>query len=197
MYMQERSSQGITLVPLESKLLSKRKIFLEGEINGGLAMEFIRQLMCLVGEDPKAPIRILINSAGGEINSGMLIYDAIQSCKTPLKLYCLGRAYSMAALIFASGSPGKRYLFVNSELMVHEPLLGNGVSGNSTSIQMVSESLLEARDKINKILQKHTGRPGAEVEEAVRRGRFFQPQEAIAFGLADHVADFTELALGE
>ncbi len=180
MYMQERSSQGITLVPLESKLLSKRKIFLEGEINGGLAMEFI-----------------LINSAGGEINSGMLIYDAIQSCKTPLKLYCLGRAYSMAALIFASGSPGKRYLFVNSELMVHEPLLGNGVSGNSTSIQMVSESLLEARDKINKILQKHTGRPGAEVEEAVRRGRFFQPQEAIAFGLADHVADFTELALGE
>ncbi len=74
MYMQERSSQGITLVPLESKLLSKRKIFLEGEINGGLAMEFIRQLMCLVGEDPKAPIRILINSAGGEINSGMLIY---------------------------------------------------------------------------------------------------------------------------
>ena len=184
MYMQERSSQGITLVPLESKLLSKRKIFLGGEINGGLAMEFIRQLMCLVGEDPKAPIRILINSAGGEINSGMLIYDAIQSCKTPLKLYCLGRAYSMAALILASGSPGKRYL-------------GNGVSGNSTSIQMVSESLLEARDKINKILQKHTGRPGAEVEEAVRRGRFFQPQEAIAFGLADHVADFTELALGE
>ena len=138
MYMQERSSQGITLVPLESKLLSKRKIFLEGEINGGLAMEFIRQLMCLVGEDPKAPIRILINSAGGEINSGMLIYDAIQSCKTPLKLYCLGRAYSMAALILASGSPGKRYLFANSELMVHEPLLGNGVSGNSTYIQMVS-----------------------------------------------------------
>ncbi|MCI9004705.1 MAG: ATP-dependent Clp protease proteolytic subunit [Lachnospiraceae bacterium] len=197
MYVQERSSHGITLVPLESRLLSERKIFLEGEINSGLAMEFIRQLMCLVSEDSQAPIRILINSTGGEINSGMLIYDAIQSCKTPLKLYCLGRAYSMAAVIFASGSLGKRYLFANSELMVHEPLLGNGVSGNSTSIQMVSESLLEARDKINKILQKHTGRPGAEVEEAVRHGRFFQPQEAIAFGLADHVAGFTELALGE
>ncbi len=197
MYVQERSSHGITLVPLESRLLSERKIFLEGEINSGLALEFIRQLMCLVSEDSQAPIRILINSTGGEINSGMLIYDAIQSCKTPLKLYCLGRAYSMAAVIFASGSLGKRYLFANSELMVHEPLLGNGVSGNSTSIQMVSESLLEARDKINKILQKHTGRPGAEVEEAVRHGRFFQPQEAIAFGLADHVAGFTELALGE
>ena len=196
MYVQERSSHGITLVPLESRLLSERKIFLEGEINSGLAMEFIRQLMCLVSEDSQAPIRILINSTGGEINSGMLIYDAIQSCKTPLKLYCLGRAYSMAAVIFASGSLGKRYLFANSELMVHEPLLGNGVSGNSTSIQMVSESLLEARDKINKILQKHTGRPGAEVEEAVRHGRFFQPQEAIAFGLSDHVSGFTELSLG-
>lgn len=197
MDIQVRSSNGIALVPLESKLLSERKIFLTGEINGGLAMEFIKQLMCLVSEEPDAPIRILINSAGGEINSGMLIYDAIQSCKAPLKLYCLGKAYSMAAVIFASGRPGSRCLFANSELMVHEPLLGNGVSGNSSSIQMVSESLLEARDRINQILQKHSGRTEAEVEEAVRRGRFFQPQEAIEFGLADHVAEFSELALGE
>ena len=197
MNVQMKSSNGITLVPLDSSMLSERKIFMEGEINDGMAMEFIQKLIYLAGKDPKEPIQILINSPGGQINSGMLIYDAMQSCETPLKLYCLGKAYSMAAIIFASGGKGSRYMFPSSELMVHEPLLGNGVSGNSTSIQMVSESLLEARDKINKILQKHTGRPGAEVEEAVRRGRFFQPQEAIAFGLADHVADFTELALGE
>ncbi len=193
MNIQTKSSNGITLVPIESKLLSQRNIFLEGEINEAKAMEFIRELMCLVGEDAKEPIRILINSPGGQINSGMLIYDAMQSCQTPLKLYCLGKAYSMAAVIFASGKKGSRCLFPNSELMVHEPLLGNGIAGNSSSIQMVSESLLEARDKMNRILVKHTGKSEEEVEKAVKGGRYFQAEEAISFGLADHLAGFSDL----
>ena len=89
-----KSSNGITLVPLDSSMLSERKIFMEGEINDGMAMEFIQKLIYLAGKDPKEPIQILINSPGGQINSGMLIYDAMQSCETPLKLYCLGKAYS-------------------------------------------------------------------------------------------------------
>lgn len=196
MNIQTKSSNGITLVPLESRLLSERKIFLEGEINEARAMEFVRELMYLAGEDAEAPISILIHSPGGQINSGMLIYDVVQSCPAPLRMYCLGKAYSMAAVIFASGRQGSRYLFPNSELMVHEPLLGNGIAGNSSSIQMVSESLLEARDKMNRILVKHTGKSEEEVEEAVKGGRYFQAQEAIRFGLADHMAEFSDLLLG-
>ena len=196
MNIQTKSSNGITLVPIESRLLSERKVFLEGEIKEDGAMEVIRKLMCLAQEDAEAPVSILINSPGGQINSGLLIYDVIQSCQVPLKMYCLGKAYSMAAVIFASARQGSRYLFPNSELMLHEPLLGNGIAGNSSSIQMVSESLLEARDKMNRILEKHTGKSGEEVGRAVKGGRYFQAEEAIRFGLADHMAGFSDLMAG-
>lgn len=196
MNMQKKSSSGITLVPLESCLLSDRTIFIAGKIEETSAIEFVKELMVLIREDDRAPIRIMINTAGGEINSGMLIYDAIVSCRTPLEMYCIGKAFSMGAVIFAAGRKGSRYMLENSELMVHEPLIGNQVGGSSSSIQSISRTLLETKKKLNRILAKHTGRTEEEVEQATGYDHYFKAKEAIAFGLADHVIGFTEMVMG-
>lgn len=157
MNVQVKSSNGITLVPVDSKLMSNRKIFIEGEIDAEKACEFVKEVMLLNAEDSQRPIDVLINSPGGEINSGMLIYDVIQASKAPIRMFCIGRAYSMGAVLFACGNHG-RYMLPHGELMIHEPLLGNRVGGNSSSIKSISDSLLETKRKMNQILAKHTGK---------------------------------------
>lgn len=192
MYVQVKSSNGISLVPVETRLLAKRRIFLEGEINQEMACEFVRRVMILAEEDPEKPIDIMINSPGGEINAGWMLYDVIQSSKTPLRLFCLGRAYSMAAVLFASGKSG-RYMLPNSELMLHEPLLGNRVSGSSSSIKSISDSLLETKRKMNAILVKHTGRTEEEIENVISYDHYFTAEESILFGLCDKIVGFGEM----
>ena len=159
-----KSSSGITQVSADSKLLSQRKVFIEGEISSESACEFIKKILILNEEDTDKPIDVLINSPGGEINSGMAIYDVIQASKAPIRMFCIGRAYSMGAVLFSSGNHG-RYMLPHSELMLHEPLLGNRVSGNSSSIQSISESLLETKRRMNQILARHTGK----VKKKLRR----------------------------
>ena len=192
MYIQVKSSNGITLVPLETRLLSERKLFLEGEINQEKACAFVQKILLLCKEDDEKPIDVLINSPGGEILSGLLIYDCIQSCKTPIRMFCMGIAYSMGALLFASGNHG-RFLFPHSELMLHEPLLGNRVGGNASSIRSISDSLMESRNKMNQILAKHTGKTIEEIEEATSFDHYYSPEESVAFGLADAVIGFEKL----
>ena len=187
-----KSSSGIQLVTGNAKLLSQRKVFVEGEIDAHSACEFVRQILYLNMEDSSAPIDVLINSTGGEINSGMLMYDVIQSSMAPIRMYCMGRAYSMAAVIFASGMHG-RYMLPHSELMLHEPLLGNSVSGSSSSIRSISESLLSAKKKINEILAKHTGRSEEEVEKATGFDHYFGPEESVEFGLCDEIVGFDRI----
>ena len=157
MNIQIKSSNGITLMPLETRLLTSRKIFVEGEINTETACEFVKQVLHLNQEDSKKPIDVLINSVGGEINSGMLMYDVIQSSKAPIRMFCMGKAYSMAALLFASCSKGQRYMLPHSELMLHEPLLGNRIGGNSSSIKSISESLQETARAGSGLTQKNNG----------------------------------------
>ena len=189
MYTQIKTSGGINLVPIETTLLSSRTIFLEGEINHESACALIRQIMVLAAENAKQPIRLLINSPGGEISAGMLLYDAIQSCPAPIQLYCLGRAYSMAAVLFASGQHG-RYILPNSEVMLHEPLLGNRISGNASSLKSISDSLLETRRKMNSLLAKLTGKTEDEIAEATGYDHYFNAQESVDFGLADKIVKF-------
>lgn len=193
MHVQVKSSGGITLVPIESRLLANRQIFIEGEINHALACNVVRQVLVLVAEDEKTPIKMFINSNGGDINAGMLIYDVIQSCKTPIIMYCIGKAYSMGALLFCCGRNG-RYMLPNSELMLHEPLLGGSISGNASSIYSISESLMETKKKMNAILAKHTGKSEEEIKEATGFDHYFNPQESIDFGLCDKIVEsFDEL----
>ena len=187
-----KSSSGITQVSADSKLLSQKKVFIEGEISSESACEFIKKILILNEEDTDKPIDVLINSPGGEINSGMAIYDVIQASKAPIRMFCIGRAYSMGAVLFSSGNHG-RYMLPHSELMLHEPLLGNRVSGNSSSIQSISESLLETKRRMNQILARHTGKSEEEVEKATSYDHYYSPEESREFGLCDEIVDFNKI----
>lgn len=195
MNVQVKSSSGITLVPIESRLMANRKIFIEGEIDADTACDFVKKVMLLNSEDSKQPIDVLINSPGGEINSGMLMYDVIQASNAPIRMFCIGRAYSMGAVLFACGNHG-RYMLPHGELMIHEPLLGNRVGGNSSSIKSISDSLLETKKKMNQLLAKHTGRTEEEVEKATGFDHYFSPEESVEFGLCDEIVGFDKIMEG-
>ena len=122
----------------------------------------------------------------------LAMYDVIQSSKAPIRVFCIGRAYSMAAVLFASGKHG-RYMLPNSELMIHEPFLENRVGGNSSSIKSISESLLETKKKMNSILSKHTGKSEEEVEKATRYDHYYSPKESKEFGLCDQIVNFSKI----
>ncbi len=191
MYVQVKSSNGITLVPEDTRLLADRRILIEGEINSESACDFMKRVMLLSKENDQ-PINVIVNSPGGEVNAGLMIYDIIQSSHVTIKMYCAGRAYSMAALLFASGNHG-RYMLPHSELMLHEPILGSHVTGNASSIRSISDSLIEIRKILNSILAKHTGRSEDEIEKATAFDHYFSPEESIEFGLADKIIGFNTI----
>ena len=192
MNVQVKSSNGISLVPLDTRLISSRKIFLEGEINAETACEFAKKVLFLNGEDTQKPIDLLINSEGGEINSGMLIYDVIQASKAPIRTFCIGKAYSMGAVLFACGNHG-RYMLPHSELMIHEPLIGSRIGGSTSSIKSISDSLLETKRKMNRILAKHTGKTEEEIELATNFDHYLTPEESVAFGMCDEIVNFNRI----
>ena len=195
MNIQVKSSNGITLIPMETRLLADRKLFIEGEINQQSACDFIKKILLLCKEDADAPIDVLINSSGGEISAGLLMYDCIQSSKTPIRMFCMGTAYSMGTLLFACGNHG-RYMLPHSELMLHEPLLGSGIHGNASSIRSISDSLMDTRKKMNQILAKHTDKTEEEIEKATSFDHYFSPEESIEFGLADKIIGFDKIMEG-
>lgn len=185
-----RSSSGITQVPVETKLLSERRIFIEGEITANTAMEFVKQMLYLNIESEET-ITVFINSPGGEINSGLLMYDAIDGSKAPVRTICMGKAYSMGAVLFTCAK--ERFMLPNSELMLHQPLLGGRVSGNASSIRSISDSLLETKRKLNKLIAIHTGKTEKEIDEATGFDHYYSPDEAVDFHLADKVICFSEM----
>lgn len=185
-----RSSSGITQVPVETKLLSERRIFIEGEITANTAMEFVKQMLYLNIESEET-ITIFINSPGGEINSGLLMYDAIVGSKAPVRTICMGKAYSMGAVLFTCAK--ERFMLPNSELMLHQPLLGGRVSGNASSIRSISDSLLETKRKLNKLIAIHTGKTEKEIDEATGFDHYYSPDEAVDFHLADKIICFSEM----
>ncbi len=195
MNVQIKSSNGITTVPINTKLMTERKIFIEGEINEETACRFVKQVLLLSSENSEKPIDVFITSPGGEINSGLLIYDTIQGCKTPIRTFCMGRAFSMGAVLFACGNHG-RYILPHSEVMLHEPLLGGKVGGNASSIRSISESLLETKKKLNQILAQHTGKTEEEIEEATKFDHYYSAEESVEFGLADKIVSFADIMEG-
>lgn len=187
-----KSSAGIALMPADSQLLTHRKIFIEGEINAETACSFLKQVLFLNREDAHKPIDVMVNSCGGEINSGLLMYDVIQSSTAPIRMYCAGKAYSMAAILIACGMHG-RYILPHGELMLHQPLLGNQVGGNASSLKSISDSLLETKAKINAILSKHTGKSVDEIEQMTSFDHYFTAEEAIDAGLCDEICSFEHM----
>ncbi len=185
-----RTSNGITQVPMESKHFSKRLLTIQGEITEDAAVDFTDQLLELNMES-KNPITVLINSSGGEINSGLMMYDAIVGSRAPVRMVCRGKAYSMGAVLFACAN--ERLMLPNSELMLHQPLLGGRVSGNASSIKSISDSLLETKEKLNKLIALHTGRTVEEIDQATCFDHYFSPYEAVEFRLCDRVISFADI----
>lgn len=190
-----RSSSGIQTVSIDSKLMSgHRMLFITGDINADSAMDFFKQVIYLNLEDDKAPIYVFINSPGGEIDNGLLIYDTIVGSKAPIHTFCNGCAYSMGAVLFTCGR--ERYMLPHSKLMLHEPLLGGRIGGNASSIKSISESLLETKAMMNQLLAFHTGKTELEMDELTTYDHYFSAQEAVDMGLADGIKSFKEIMEG-
>lgn len=188
-----KSSNGITSVSLDARLLSSRVIYIDDqEITGELVANIVKKIMVLVSEGSDKAITIMIDSPGGSVKAGMVLYDLLQTCKTPIRMVAAGRAYSMAAVLLVAGNHG-RYMFPNSEVMIHQPLLSSPVTGNSSSIKSVSDKLNKGKKKMNRLLAKHTGKTEKQIEKATSYDHFFDAEEAIAFGLCDGIIGFNEI----
>ncbi len=180
------SSYGTREVNLYTRQLMNRNIFIQGEINADIANDVLNQIMFLTKESD-AEINIFINSGGGEVASGLVIYDLLQEIKTPINIYCTGMAASMAAVLLTAGQKGRRYILPHSKTMIHEPLIAGGVGGSATSIKTISNSILETKDIVNTILAKHTGKSVDEINEATAFDNYMNAEESVAFGLCDAI----------
>lgn len=184
MYIDE-TARGIEVVPLHSRLLTERRIFITEEITSQSAVDFAQAMMYLSCENK--PVDIYINSPGGEINAGLAIYDILQSFRNEINMYCIGQASSMAAVLLASGQKGRRFILPHSRVMIHETLLRGGVSGSATSISRISDSILETRDMVNGILAMHTGKTLSEINSATSFDNMMNAEEAVSFGICDKI----------
>lgn len=187
-----KSATGYSTMPIECNLLTKRIIFIEGEITQETAVETCKSLLFLAAENHNLPVDIVINSNGGAVDAGLLILDAMEGSGVEIRTWCLSRAFSMAAILFSAGS--KRYMLKHAELMIHQPLVSaTRIEGNVSMIKAVSDSLISTSKVINNILSKYTGKSEEEIETITRTDTYFTATEAISFGLADGIADMKEL----
>ena len=187
------SVNGTREVSLTTRHLMNRNVFLQGTIDSDMANQFLSQLLYLEQESEE-PVTIYINSPGGEVNAGLVIYDAIQGSNLEINMICTGMAASMAAILLAGGHKGNRYILEHSKVMIHEPLLANGVGGSATSIKNISESILETRKIVNGILAEHTGKSIEEINEATSFDNYMNAKEAIEFGICDAITKQIKVA---
>lgn len=181
----EHSSTGIGEFSIFSLNASNGDVFLNEIITPASAMKFASIMKYMASKE--MPVNIYINCIGGEINSGLLIYDVLQSYPYEVNLYCTGTAESMAALILASGKKGHRFILPHSKVMIHEPLIAEGFGGSATTIEKQAQGILEIKALINGILAKHTGRSIEEVNHATAYDNFMNAQTAIEFGICDEI----------
>ena len=191
MYLEEKTNRGTTLVPLKTRLLSTRCIMLTGDITKELVDDIFLQMTYLQLEDTKTPIRVYFDSPGGSIEDGLVLLDLFETSKAPVEMYCLGKAMSMAGLIFAAGTHG-RYMLPNSQLMLHEPYVHINGNGSLEDVASLTTSMKHTREHINRILAKATGKTEKQIEKAIQHDRFFSGEEAVEFGLCDAVIGYDE-----
>lgn len=182
----EKSQRGERAYDIYSRLLKERIVFLAGPITDSLANSVIAQMLFLASQDPKKDIHLYINTPGGVVTSGMAIYDTMQYVKPPISTYCIGLAGSMGATLLAAGTKGKRFALPNSEIMLHQVAAG-GISGQAIEIEITARQIIKIKDKINRILAKHTGQPLEKVEKDTDRDFYLSAQEAKEYGIIDEV----------
>ncbi|HHV54239.1 MAG TPA: ATP-dependent Clp endopeptidase proteolytic subunit ClpP [Firmicutes bacterium] len=181
----EQSARGERAYDIYSRLLKDRIVFIGGPIDDHVANLVIAQLLFLESEDPDKDINLYINSPGGEVYSGLAIYDTIQYIRPDVSTICVGLAASMGALLLAAGAKGKRYALPYSRIMIHQPL--GGVRGQATEIEIEAREILRVKNTLNEILVKHTGQPLEKVERDTDRNFYMSAQEALEYRLIDDI----------
>ena len=185
-------SNGIHAISSKSLLLKRRIIHLEEDIAGAAVNEIIRQLI-LLGAQSGEPVTILIDTNGGSIQAGLQMIDVMEACPCIIRTIALGNACSMGAVILAAGTPGHRAISSRSKVLLHEPLIGVGVSGSASRMESIANDLKERRETINRMLAWYTGQDLATVQEATSYNHWFTADEARDFGLVDSVVADADL----
>ena len=184
-YVIEQTNRGERSYDIYSRLLEDRIIFVSGEIESTMANTIIAQLIYLESKDPNKDIMMYINSPGGEVSSGLAILDTMNYIKCDIHTVCVGMAASMASILLACGTKGKRSALPNSEVMIHQPL--GGAQGQATDIKIAAEHILRTRKRMNKILSDATGRTMEEIERDTERDNYLSAEEAKKYGLIDNI----------
>jgi len=185
----EQTSRGERSYDIYSRLLKDRIIFLSEDVNHVSASLVIAQMLFLESEDPDKEISFYINSPGGSITDGMAIFDTINYLKCPVSTMCVGMAASMGAFLLAAGTKGKRYATPNAEIMIHQPLISGGLSGQTTEIKIHADHMVKTREKLNRILSERTGKPIEQIEKDTERDNFMTAQQALEYGIIDEILD--------
>lgn len=183
----EQTGRGERSYDIFSRLLKERIIIMSDEVNQVSASLVMAQLLFLEAEDPEKDIQLYINSPGGEITSGFMIYDTIQYIRPDVQTICMGMAASMGAFLLAAGTKGKRFALPNSEIMIHQPL--GGIQGQASDISIEAEHILQIKSKLNRILAERTGQPLEIIERDTDRNHWMTAEEAKAYGLIDEIME--------
>lgn len=182
----EQTSRGERAYDIYSRLLKDNVIFLGQPIDDNVSNLIIAQLLFLEAENPEKDISIYINSPGGSITSGLAIYDTMQYVKPDIATICIGQAASMAAVLLAAGSKGKRYCLPNSRVLIHQPLM-HGLGGQASEIEIHAKDILQMKARLNSILAHHTGQSIEKLDRDTDRDYILQAQQAQEYGLVDQV----------
>jgi len=191
----EKSSFGERAYDIYSRLLRDRIVFLGSAIDDQVANSIIAQLLFLENENPKKDIIMYVQSPGGHVTAGLAIYDTMQYIKPDVVTVCIGMAASMGAVLLTGGAKGKRYSLPNAEIMIHQPL--GGVEGQATDIAIHAKHIVMMKERLNKIIAKHSGQSMKKVEQDTDRDRFLTAQEALEYGLIDKIIEKRPASLSE
>ena len=181
----EKGQYGERAYDIYSRLLKERIIFLAGPIDDTLANSVIAQILFLASKDPKKDIQLYLNTPGGSVTAGLAIYDTMQYVKCPISTVCVGLAASMGATLLAAGTKGKRFALPNSEILLHQ--VAGGASGAAVEIEITARQIIKIKERLNKILSKHTGQSLKKIEKDTDRDFYLSAEEAKEYGVVDEV----------
>jgi ATP-dependent Clp protease, protease subunit len=181
----EQTARGERAYDIYSRLLKERVIFIVGPIDDHMANLVVAQLLFLESENPDKDIALYINSPGGVVTSGLAIYDTMQFIKPDVSTICTGQAASMGSLLLCGGTKGKRFVLPHARIMIHQPL--GGFQGQATDIEIHARDILDTRERLNRILAKHTGQDVEKIQKDTDRDNFMTAEQAVKYGLVDRV----------
>jgi len=181
----EQTARGERAYDIYSRLLKERVVFIVGEVEDQMANLIVAQLLFLESENPDKDIHLYVNSPGGAVTAGLAIYDTMQFIKPDISTLCVGMAASMGAFLLAAGTKGKRFALPNSTVLIHQPL--GGFQGQASDIAIHAKYILNLRERLNRLLAQHTGKPIEQIERDTDRDNFLTPEEALQYGLIDKV----------